>query len=220
MFLNMTVDAISAGYLICFGIGLLTVLGSFMLGFEAHGDGGHSGSSHGSGHDGFGHDDGSHAHQSESQSIPIFNLNTLLAFLLGFGAAGFIAQQSMTKPALWMTLPIAFFGGLVFSYLIYFVLVKILIRGQSAYLKASDFDLVGVEGVISSTVLANRLGEVSYSLHGSHAAMPAKARHGIEIKKGETVVIIEVTEGVVVVMPREQFDRWAEPTVDLKEENK
>lgn len=229
MFLGYTVDILSAFFLICFGIGLVTSIGALILGADGdtnthsgdilHGSGsselmhgvlsgdlshaGTAGTSHGAG----AHADGTHgnAHAQGAEHVSILNLNTLLGFLLGFGATGFVLKQEITGIPLLINLLFAFLGGAVFAYIVYLVLAKILIRGQSAYLNASDFNLVGVEAKVSSTIFANRVGEVSYVLNRSYAAIPAKERDGREIKKGQPVIIVEVSNGLAIVLLREEF---------------
>lgn len=259
---SFTVDALSAFFLICFGIGLLTSLGALLLGARGHGDaGGHAGDfspgAHGGGlsHAGFHSGDlahpglsgtggvsgstsaggmphsaaapaggvsshsagpvgqgthGSPVQAEGAQQVSVFNLNTFLGFLLGFGAAGFAVKQALAGIPLLLNLLVAALGGLVFAYIIYWVLAKILIKGQSEYLRVSDFNLIGMEGIISSTIFADHLGEVSYVLNRSHAAMPAQERDGREVKKGEAVIIIEVNQGVAMVLPKDEFMRHAQ----------
>ena len=149
MLLSYTIDRLSALYLICFGLGLVMSIGSLLLGGHSHD---FSGSSEGGPH---AHipDHILHVHHSGSSQaephVPLFNMNTFLAFLLGFGAAGFSAQQLFIEIPLYQSIGIAVFIGIISASLIYFFLSKILIRGQSAYLKESDFDLCGVEGIVS-----------------------------------------------------------------------
>ncbi|MHB1652645.1 MAG: NfeD family protein [Desulfitobacteriaceae bacterium] len=242
MLQGYTVDLLSAIFLICFGIGLLTSLGALLLG--GHGDpgSGHGGEvSHGALHggdpgqgavhsggggsgsgvpigtDGFAPGSGSHAgsfhvdssHAQGSQQVPILNLNTFLGFLLGFGAAGFVVKQVVDEISPLLNLLLASLGGLAFGYVIYLVLAKILVRGQSAYLRASDFSLIGMEGTVSSTIFTEHLGEISYILNHSNAFMPARERDGREIKKGQPVVVMEVKNGVAIVLPIEEFRQHA-----------
>lgn len=182
------VDSVSAIFLICFGIGLLTSIGAFLLGIHGHGDAAHSGG-----------------------TIPFVSLNTILAFLLGFGATGFIVWQVINSwllsgaLALVFTFVLADTGGFIFAFFVYSVMAKFLLKWQSSYLRESDFDLVGVEGKVSSTIFANRVGEVSYTLNHCYAAIPAMGHDGQEIKKGETVIILEVKNGIATVIPEKEF---------------
>lgn len=223
MFLGSTVDMLSALFLICFGIGLVTSLGALLMGAHGHGDLSHGALAHGDFSHAGGHGghlphggDVSHgvshgdlqAHGGEHLSY--LNLNTILGFLLGFGAAGFVAKQLLPEILLIVIIGIAVFGGLAFAAVIYLLLTKVLLRGQSPYLKASDFNLVGMEGIISSTIFAERVGEVSYVLNKSHAATPAREKQGRELKKGLAVVIVEVRDGMAIVLPREEFQQYAQ----------
>lgn len=227
-FISYTMDNLSAFFLTCFGIGLLTTLGSLLLGVHGHGDAGSHGmghhgggeSGHGSIHGNSGNEGstaqgsstggtGLHSNGQVSHHVSVFNLNILLAFLLGFGAAGFIIRQVYMNIPLVFDLIAAGAGGVIFAYLVYLLLAKVLVQGQSPYLNAADFNPVGAEGTVSSTIFANRIGEISYILNGSYTAMPAQGRDGREIKKGESVVIIEVKNGVAVVISRDEFAQYA-----------
>jgi len=229
MQLGLTVDVTSAFFLICFLIGLLTSLGALLLGGHGQGDPGHGGTGD-AGHAHFGHagatgdhafansldhgvDSGHGAPGQAPQSGRLalghfLNLNTILAFLLGFGAAGFIARQWVQ--ALLPVFLAAIAGGLVFGYLVHFILVKILLRKQSPYLQPADFDPRGVQATVNSTIFANRLGEIGYTWQGSYWALPARSRDGREIKKGSEVVILEVVNGIALVVTLAELRQKAE----------
>ncbi|KLU59732.1 hypothetical protein CEB3_c38660 [Peptococcaceae bacterium CEB3] len=245
---NLMFDPLSAFFLICFGVGLLTSVGALLLGSFHSGGIGHGGDiTHGGGIShggdithggdiaarggatytpggsasagagaGVGQGSGPSAQAAHgvsgqnagSPQVSFLNVNTLLGFLVGFGAVGFAVQNVWSGiPLLWILLAAAA-GGLVFAYIIYWVLVNILIKGQSEYLWAGDFNLVGMEGSVSSTIFAGHWGEVSYVLNHNRAAIPARERNGREVRKGETVIIIEVDEGVAVVLPKEEFMQY------------
>lgn len=204
MLLSYTVDLLSAIYLICFGIGLVISVASLLVGGQSHD---YSGSSEVGPHGHIIHDI-HHFHNGASQPeahVPFLSMNTALAFLLGFGAGGYTIQQLFLKPALIFSLGIAVLVGLAFASLIYIFLSKILIPGQSAYLKESDFDLRGIEGIVSSSVYPHRLGEISYILNQSRQALPAKDKHDRGLPKDTPIIILAVHQGVATVLPLEEF---------------
>lgn len=207
MLLSYTIDLLSAIYLICFGLGLVMSIGSLMLGGHSHDL---SGSSAGGAHAHVHalHDIQHFDHTGSSQlenRVPFISMNTVLAFLLGFGAAGYSVQHLLINPTLILSLGIAIIVGLAFASLIYFFLNKILIRGQSAYLKECDFDLRGVEGVVSSSIFSHGLGEVSYIFNQSRQALPAKDKQDRGLSKGTRIIILAVHQGVATVLPLEEF---------------
>ena len=203
MLLSYTVDLLSAIYLICFGIGLVISVGSLLVGGQSH-----SGSSEIGSHGHAIHDiqqvHNTGASQPETRD-PFLSMNTVLAFLLGFGAGRYTIQQLFINPALIFSLGIALLVGLAFASLIYFFLSKVLISGQSAYLKESDFDLRGIEGIVSSSVYPHRLGEISFILHQSTQALPAKDKLDRGLSKGTPIIILAVHQGVATVLPLEEF---------------
>lgn len=203
MFFSYTVDFLSAIYLICFGIALVISVGSLLLGGHSHD---YSGSSEVGSHGHVIHDIHHNTGTSQPETrVPFLSMNTVLAFLLGFGAGGYTVQQLFINPALIFSLGIAVFVGLAFASLIYFLLSKILIPGQSAYLKESDFDLRGIEGIVSSSVYPHRLGEISYILNQSRQALPAKDKLERGLPKGTPIIILAVHQGVATVLPLEEF---------------
>lgn len=219
MLVGYTVDFLQAIFLICFGIGLLTSLGALVLG-HGHSDGsighgggaGHGGPGHGSGSIDLNHGGGSYDHGKGSAQGHILNLNIILAFLLGFGATGFVARQVWpTGPALFHIL-LGGAGGVIFAALVYLLLAKVLVRGQSPYLQAGDFDPVGVEGTVCSKIYTGRIGEISFTMNGSLMAMPAKSRDGQEIPKGQFVVVMAVSDNVAVVVPKADFSAYSKFT--------
>lgn len=208
MLLSYTVDILSAIYLICFGLGLVMSIGSLLLGGLGHDvsgspDAGIHGAEIHIPHDlhNFHASEGLHT----ETRIPLLSMNTILAFLLGFGAAGFSSQQLLKASLHYLSLVIALPVGFVFASIIYLVLSKILMRGQSAYLNDIDFDLRGIEGSVSSGLYSNHLGEVSYILNQSVESLPAKDRDNRSLPKGTPIIILAVHQGVATVLPLEEF---------------
>lgn len=185
--LNYTLDGVSAFFLICLGIGLFSSLGSLLLG--AHHFGGHADFGHGN-----------------SENISVFNLNTIFASLIGFGAFGLVAKQATTFAIIFVLLA-AIIGGIVFGYTVYFVLAKILIKGQTDYLRSEDFNLVGIEGTVTTTVFENSIGKMNFLLNGAYHVKSIKSRNGKEIKKDTVVIVMEEKEGVATVVPKEEFQK-------------
>lgn len=212
-----TIDLLSALFLICFGIGLFTSVGALLLG-HGHADGmnGHSGvgghghSGHGGGNSDFSYNgDANHGHNVGTVRAPVLNLQIVLAFLLGFGAAGLVARQVWPMGLALFHILLGVAGGITFAALVYLLLAKVLVRGQTPYLLAGDFDPVGVEGTVSSGIFGDRLGEISFTMNGSLMAMPAKSREGQDLRKGRLVVVLQVRNNVAIVVPKEDFAAYA-----------
>lgn len=207
MLLSYTIDLLSAIYLICFGLGLVVSIGSLLLGGHSHDlSGSSTGGTHAHVHTL--HDIQHLDHTGNSQldnRVPFLSMNSALAFLLGFGAAGYTAQHLLLNPALFLSLGIAVLIGLAFASLIYYFLNNILIRGQSPYLKEADFDLRGIEGVVSSSIYSHGIGEVSYIFNQTIQALPAKEKQDRGLPKGTPIIILAVHQGVATVLPLEEF---------------
>lgn len=203
--LNYTLDGVSAFFLICLGIGLFSSVGSLLLG--AHHGGGHADFGHGNSgahHVGSVGHGGAETSDGNSENISVFNLSTIFAFLMGFGAFGLVVKQ-VTTFAIILVLFAAIVGGIVFGYIVYFVLAEILIKGQTDYLKSED--LVGVEGTVTTTVFENSIGEMNYLLNGSYNVKSIRSRDGKEIKKDTLVIVIEEKDYVAIVVTKEDFQR-------------
>lgn len=213
-FWNYSFDILSTIFLICFGIGLLTIIGSLILGGGDGDLGGDSGidlgADSGGAMDGAPDPSGQASASVHGSGLPIWNLNVILAFLIGFGAVGFIVKLAWGGIGPVFTLLLAIGGGIVLAWLVYSLLAKVLIKGQSMYLRAEDFDPVGAEGQISTTIFPGRVGEISIVMKGRYMSWPAKERGGRQINKGEQAVILAVKDKVAVVVTKEQFGSFHE----------
>src|SRR5581483_3200399 len=133
------VDPLSAFFLILFGIGSLFTVLSFLLGVGHvgglfHGHGGLDGHGHGGLADGPGGPLHGHGGQGEAGTadggVSPLNSFTVAAFLIWFGAAGFLASRI----AGWATpvgLAVALAGGLAAATIVFLFLARVLIPPQT-----------------------------------------------------------------------------------------
>ena len=186
-------------YLICFIVGfalsLLSVMGGFLHMPHMH---------HGHLHIGHGH---GHAHAGSGQVSPI-NFSTLTAFLAWFGGIGYLLTRFS---GLWLGLAFLFAvaGGLVGGSIVFLFLVKVLLAHDKA-MDASDYDMIGVLGHLTSAIREKGTGEMSFSQEGIRRSAPARTEDGTAIAKGEDVIVTRYDKGIAYVR------RWEDLT-DSKE---
>lgn len=206
----MHVDVIIASYIICMSIGIMLSLFALILGgphghFNYISDGDLGGGHHGLSHSTGGHHLSTHSTNGHSaiqenasvMSVPLFNINALFAFFIGFGAAGLIAY-SMLKSTILSLIP-AIACGLLFWHLVRLVLGK-MIRGQTKFMTSKLDDSIGCTGIVVSKIFSGAIGEVMYILEGANKIIRAKSKTFESIEKGENVVIIGIDEGIATVI--------------------
>lgn len=198
---NYYFDTINAVYIICMSLGILLSIIALIFG---------------SGHEAAHIPHGSFAHAAihidhhgsvsqqgpSSNNVPLFNINALFAFLIGFGAAGLIAY-GILKVAILSLIP-ALASGALFWYLVR-KLLSTMLKGQSEFLTTTLDDIIGVTGTVSSVLSDQRVGEVIYTIEGNTRAIPAKHKQTGEVKKGENVVILGIVNGVAMIVTSGEF---------------
>ena len=199
---NYYIEGINAVYIISMSIGILLSIMALIFG-SGHGA---SHSPHGS----FAHSTVHIDHHgpvsqegTSSTNIPLFNINALFAFLIGFGATGLIAY-GILKVAILSLIP-----ALVVGLLCWHAVRKVLsamLKGQSKFLTSSLEDIIGVTGTVSSVISDQRVGEVIYTIEGGTRAIPAKHKHKGEVQRGENVIVIGIVNGVAMIVKSGEFN--------------
>ena len=189
-------------YLVCFLLGLILSVASFLLGhahihFPHHTGGhGHFGGGHGHGH---AHADG---HGEKGSELSVFNFGTGAAFLAWFGGAGFLVTRYSALWA-WFGLGIAMLSGLAGAAVVFWFVTKVLMASERD-LDPADYDPIGALGRLSSLIRAGGTGEMIYSQQGSRRSIAARSEEGVAIPKGTEVVITRYEKGIAYVR------RWDE----------
>jgi len=199
---NYYFDTINAVYIICMSLGILLSISALIFG-SGHGASHtpHGSFSHSAVH--IGHHGSVSTEGPSNNNVPLLNINAIFAFLIGFGAAGLIAY-GVLKVAILSLIPAIAIGGL-FWYIVRKLLASML-KGQSKFLTTSLDDIIGVTGTVSSVISDQRVGEVIYTIEGGTRAIPAKHKHAGEVRKGETVVIIGIVNGVAMIVKNSEFN--------------
>ncbi len=208
-------------YLVCFLVGFALSLVSFLAQsghvhlHGGHGGGGdfhaghghlHLGHGHG-GHAGAGHAHGSSTtNQSGGGLMEKFNFSTITAFLAWFGGTGYLLEK---YTSVWTLLALGIAGamGLGGAAIVFWFLAKLMSRDRT--LNPADFDMVGVLGHVTSKVYQGGIGEMVFTQDGVRKCAPIRSEEGLELPKGEEVVITKYEKGVGYVRRWSDLAGWA-----------
>ena len=193
-------------YLICFAIGFLFSLISFVAGgLNVHGHWPHvhglhfdSGGAHVPGGDG----PATHAHGTPTQSVSPFNFFTIAIFLAWFGGTGYLLTRYSTI-VFALGLVISTAVGLIGASIVFTFLAKVLMSPE-ALMDPADYEMVGVVGRVSSSIRESGTGEIIYSQAGSRRACPARSEDSLAIERDAEVVVTRYEKGIAYIR------RWEE----------
>ncbi|HTP86869.1 MAG TPA: hypothetical protein VMJ34_07975 [Bryobacteraceae bacterium] len=181
-----------AFYLFCFVVGFVLTVVSFLGAAHIHVphlDGFHI-------HVGHGHGGGAHG-------ASVFNFPTITAFIAWFGGTGYLLTR---YSSLWYVAALLIAGamGTAGGAIVFWFLVKVLL-GHERDLVASDYEMTGVLGKISSGIRAGGTGEMIYSQEGVRRSCGARSEMGTPIAKGTEVVVTRYERGIAYVRPWEEL---------------
>jgi len=194
-------------YLGCLLFGFLfALLGAIGGSFGSHGGIGEHGVEPGHGGE-IGHESGgAHAGVENAFDVygpdnmpgaSIFNTITVSTFAGFLGIAGLISVWGFRMSpltSLAFSLPTAAVIA-VGQFLLY---VKLLVKAQASS-EATDFDLIGHEAEVITSIPEGGFGEIAYVIRGTRYTAPAKSEDGTAIDHGHQVVVITVEKTHVVV---------------------
>jgi hypothetical protein len=181
-------------YLICFVTGFLLSVVSFLGAIHVHMP--HLHLPH------FGHGAPAGGGSSRGGASPI-NFPTVTAFLAWFGGTGYLLTRYST---IWFVLALLLAGaaGTFGAAVVFWFLVKVLLRHEHD-LVASDYDMVGVLGRVSSGIRAGGTGEIIYVQEGVRHCCGARSENGTAVGKGIEVVVTRYERGIAYVRPWEEI---------------
>ena len=192
-----SVTSLATLYLVCFVFGFLLTLLSFMVGsihmhlpLFGHGVG------HGAGHGHGAMRVGGGAH------VPVINFSTVLAFLIWFGASGYLLTHYGGVQIVVGFIG-AVLGGLMGAAIVFWFLVKLTQYDRS--LDPADYEMAGVIGRVNVTIREGGTGEIVFSQAGTRRVSGARSDNGTPIAKGTEVVIARYERGLAYVRPWEEF---------------
>jgi membrane protein implicated in regulation of membrane protease activity len=202
-------------YLVCFGVGLVFSLVSFLSGalhlhlpvkWQLHG--------HVHGHPptklpGTGPMRSAGAQRSRgahgTAHFPLFNSASLMVFLAWFGGVGYLLT---TRSRLWSLaiLGLATAAGLAGATLITTFLVKVL-DSPDAALEPMDFQMIGAVGKVNIAIRPAGTGEIIYVQGGTRRSAGARSEDGRALEKGTEIVVTRYEGGIAYVRPWDEFTK-------------
>jgi membrane protein implicated in regulation of membrane protease activity len=189
-------------YLICFIVGLLLSLISFIFGtLYLHGHLPHIG--HGPHVAHVGHVGGHGPHGSSGAELPLFNFGTITAFLAWFGGVGYLLTRHTHLYAV-TGVVLSVLAGAVGAALIFLLLAKVLMKHEKD-LDPADYSMVGVLGTVISPIRQGGTGEIVYSQEGTRRVSGARSDATAAIAKGVEVVVTRYEKGIAYVRPWEEL---------------
>jgi hypothetical protein len=221
-------------YLICFAVGFLFSVISFLSGAlhlhlpvvkHVHFGGGEPGSAHGplAGHGPAGHAPGhgpaARGHARSAGHFSFFNPMTLAAFLTWFGGTGYLLDHLRH---IWILAGLIFStaAGLAGAGIVFWFVAKVLMAHDYS-LDPLDYEMVGVLGRISGSIRPGGTGEIIFLQQGARKGCPARSESGESLARGLDVLVTRYERGVAYVRPwSELADSAGIPTEDEKEETK
>lgn len=189
-------------YLICFAIGFLFSLLSFIAGgFHLHGHWRHAHGLH------FGHGANGHAaagaNGGNGSGISPFNFFTIAVFLAWFGGTGYLLSRYSTI-VFAMGLLLSTIVGLIGASIVFAFLARVLANPE-AEMDPADYEMVGVIGRVSSPIRQGGTGEIIYSQAGTRRGCAARSESGAPLAKDAEVVVTRYERGVAYVRLWEEF---------------
>lgn len=197
-------------YLICFVVGFVFTALSFLSGtlhfhfhlphghFHLGGGAGHGAGGHGAAH----HGGGSAKAAAHGSNFPFFNPMSMAVFLAWFGGTGYLLVHLRHIWA-FAGLAISTLVGLAGAGLVFLFVAKFLMA-RDFTLDPADFDMIGVLGKVSGTILREGVGEIIFEQHGARKACAARSESADDILRDEEVVVTRYDHGVAYVR------RWNE----------
>ena len=183
----------AAFYLVCFIVGLLLSVFSFVSG-NVHMPHAHLHFGHG----------GVHA-QGGGSGVSWFNFATLMAFLAWFGGAGYLLTVHDGSLGLWILL-FATIAGLVGGSIVFWFMAKVLMK-DSGELNPEDYEKIGVLGQITNPIRPNGgTGELVFVQEGVRQVCGARSETGDPIAKGIEVVVTRYEKGIAFVRPWDELE--------------
>ena len=198
-------------YLICFAVGFLLSLLSFLAGgLRWHLHLPHSSHLHvalpqaGAGHgaapagpSASPGDAGKGVMHHHTAHLSPFNFVTVTAFLAWFGGAGYLLTRFS---GVWFVtgLSLAVFSGLVGGAIVFLFLSRVLIS-QEESMDPADYEMTGVLGRVSVPIREKGTGEIIYSQAGTRRSCGARGEDGAAIAKGTEVVVTRYEKGIAYV---------------------
>ena len=196
-------------YLICFGVGFVFSLVSFLSGafhlhlpvkWHLHGK---LPSPHAlrSGASGAAREGAPHG----ALHFPIFNSASMMVFLAWFGGVGYLLNTRSSLMSI-AELGLATTAGFAGAALIATFLVKVLDSPEAA-LEDIDYQMVGAVARVNIAIRPSGTGEIIYVQGGTRRSAGARSDNGGALEKGAEVVVTRFERGIAYVRRWEEFTK-------------
>ncbi len=148
-----------------------------------------------------GHADASHSGGlAGADGVSPLNMATILAFVTWFSGSGYLLTGPIGLSTL-VAIALATGVGLVGATIVFVVLVRVLLPGQTPYLRAEDFEMEGTIGRLAVGIRVGGTGELVFSKGGARRVTGARSADGDAIEQGAEVVVIRQERGIAYVQP-------------------
>ncbi len=129
--------------------------------------------------------------------ISPFNFVSLTAFLAWFGGSGYLLTRFSR---FWFVtgLSLAVCSGLVGGAIVFLFLSRVLIS-QEESMDPADYEMTGVLGRVSVPIRTRGTGEIIYSQAGTRRTCGARGEDGNAIAKGAEVLVTHYEKGIAYV---------------------
>jgi len=188
-------------YLICFIVGLLLSLISFIFGtlhLHAHLPNiGHAPHLPHVGHA------GAPAHGGGGSEVPLFNFGTVTAFLAWFGGVGYLLTRHTHLYAV-TAVVLSSLAGVTGAAVVFLFVAKVLMKHEKN-LDPADYSMIGVLGSLVSPIREGGTGEIVYTQEGTRRVAGARSDAGAAIARGVEVVVTRYEKGIAYVRPWEEL---------------
>jgi membrane protein implicated in regulation of membrane protease activity len=134
-----------------------------------------------------------------------FNASTAMAFLAWFGGIGYILATRSRMEAAFAVL-IAAATGLLAASVVFKFMVK-LMNAESSHLKEEDYRYEGLVGTVTIPIRANGTGEIVFLQGGARRSAGARSNDGTALEKGAEVVTERYEDGIAYVRRWDEFSQ-------------
>jgi len=140
-----------------------------------------------------------HARRNRSRApSPFFNLPTVAAFAVGFGAAGYPLASRTTWPG-WAIILVAMASGALAVTGMILLLAQWALRVDPEHSMLEEDGIQGHLAIVSSEITLDGAGEISYEHLGRSVSIPARALSQKALSVGAEVVIDRIENGIALV---------------------
>lgn len=194
-------------YLVCFVVGFIFTLLSFL-----------SGAMHLNLHLGHGHfHAGGHGGTRGGAHFAILSPMTIAVFLSWFGGAGYLLVHLRHIWA-FAGFILASLAGITGAGVVALFVAKVLMK-EDYTMDPADYEMVGVLGTVTGAIRKDGVGEIIFEQQGSRRASAACSDQGEPIARGEEVVVTRYEKGVAYVRKwNELAERAGIPTEEKREQ--